>query len=175
MELDLNGGKFTWERRRGTEAWVRERLDRAFGSANWWYKFPLCNLKVVNTARSDHDPIVLDLLKVEISKKSFRFRFENIWLKEPGFVMEIKEVWKNISPVHLLPKLFEVSAYMARWGRVFFHKFREKIKEQKNIIDRLADMTDVTSVQEYIAAKENLNNLFWQEESYWRQRAKLFW
>lgn len=73
---------------------------------------------------------------------------------------EIKEVWKNISPVHLLPKLLEVSAYMARCGRVFFHKFREKIKEQKSIIDRLADMTNETSVQEYIAAKENLNNLF---------------
>lgn len=26
-ELDLKGGKFTWERGRGTEGWVRERLD----------------------------------------------------------------------------------------------------------------------------------------------------
>ena len=34
LELDLSGGRFTWERGRGTEAWVRERLDRAFASAS---------------------------------------------------------------------------------------------------------------------------------------------
>lgn len=112
---------------------------------------------------------------MEISRKKFRFRFENIWLREAGFIAEVKEVWNNIPCTHLLPKLMEVSAYMARWGRVFFHKFREKIKEKKTILERLADATDESSIQEYLAAKENLNDLLFQEETYWKQRAKLFW
>lgn len=29
-ELDLTGGKFTWEKCQGTNNWVREKLDRCF-------------------------------------------------------------------------------------------------------------------------------------------------
>ncbi|XP_074357954.1 uncharacterized protein LOC141697459 [Apium graveolens] len=172
---DLSGGKFIWEKSRGYEAWVPERLDMTFGSVSWWSKFLLCQLKVIHVVSSDHDPIFLDLLKVDVSRKNFRFQFENIWLKEPGFVAEVKEVWSNISPVHLIPKLMEVTAYMAKWGQVFFHKFKEKIKEQKSILDILMNMTDEASIKEYLTVKENLNNLFYQEEAYWKQRAKLFW
>lgn len=174
-ELDLSGGKFTWEKSRGKDTWVCERLDRAFASSSWWTKFPLCNLRVVNTSVSDHDPIMLDFLKVEISKRKFRFRFENIWLKEPNFVVEVIEVWKKLPSIHLLPKLIEVSSFMARWGRSFFHKFREKIKEHKNSIARLKDLTDDDSIKEYLAVKDSLNTLLFQEETYWKQRAKLFW
>lgn len=175
IELDLNGGNFTWEKSRGTSNWVRERLDRAFATQSWWSKFPLCHLKVVQVSRSDHDPIILELMKVDISRKSFRFRFENIWLKEPNFVTEVKEFWKSIPVAHLIPKLAEVSTYMARWGRTFFHKFREKIKVQKSIMESLGNRTDDDSVQGYLEAKEELNNLFYKEEVYWKQRAKLFW
>ena len=175
IELPLSGGNFTWEKSRGSDTWVRERLDRAFASNGWWSKFPLCHLKVVQTSRSDHDPIILEFLKVELSRKQFRFRFENIWLKEAGFIAEVKEVWSNIPCAHLLPKLLEVSAYMAKWGRVFFHKFREKVRELKGTLDRLVNATDVNDIKEYLAAKENLNNLLFQEETYWKQRAKMFW
>lgn len=76
---------------------------------------------------------------------------------------------------HLIPKLSEVSSYMARWGRNFFHKFKEKIKVQKQIMEDLVNLKDDESVQAYLAAKEELNSLFYHEEAYWKQRAKLFW
>lgn len=69
----------------------------------------------------------------------------------------------------------EVSAYMAKWGKVFFHKFREKIWDHKSTLDRLASATDEESIKEYIIEKVNLNKLLFQEDSYWKQRAKLFW
>ncbi|XP_074327496.1 uncharacterized protein LOC141665410 [Apium graveolens] len=56
-ELDLLGGLFTWEKSRGKDDWVRERLDRAFANMSWWARFPLCKLKVIVTPVSDHDPI----------------------------------------------------------------------------------------------------------------------
>lgn len=40
---------------------------------------------------------------------------------------------------------------------------------------RLKDMTDEESIQEYLKAKDQLNDLLFQEETYWKQRAKLFW
>lgn len=66
--------------------------------------------------------------------------------KGTEFIAEIKDYWKNIPVIHLIPKLFEVSSYMARMGRAFFHKFKEKIKEQKCILERLADKVDSNSI-----------------------------
>lgn len=66
-ELELCGGKFTWEKCRGKANWVKERLDRAFGTSSWFSKFPLCKLTVYHTTRSDHDPIQVELVSTTIS------------------------------------------------------------------------------------------------------------
>lgn len=174
-EIDLFGGKFTWERSQGSDASVREKLDRAFASTSWWLKFPLCHLKVLHTAASDHEPLLLDLLRVDIPMRTFRFRFENMWLREPSFIEEVSKTWRELPKSHLLPKLFVVSLFMARWGKSFFHKFREKLKNHKANISRLVDCTDETSIQLYLSERDKLNALLLQEEEYWKQRAKLHW
>lgn len=76
-ETDLEGGKFTWEKSRGKSNWVRERLDRAFETSDWWHKFPVGKLTVLYTVTSYHDPISLNLCNVTVSRKNFRFRFKN--------------------------------------------------------------------------------------------------
>lgn len=76
--------------------------------------------------------------------------------------------------MHLLPKLLEVSAYMAKWGRTFFHKFREKIIHHKAIIEALKDREDDDGIQLYFKEKEKLNDVLQHEELYWKQRAKPF-
>lgn len=114
VELDLNGGRYTWEKSRGTREWVRERLDRAFATSSWWHMFPLCKLSVGHTIISDHEPILLNLCSVLSSRKKFRFRFENTWLKEESFHAEVVEYWKKLSPIHFLPKLIEISAFMEK-------------------------------------------------------------
>lgn len=103
---------------------------------------------------SDH-PIVVDLLNTTILSKLFRFKFENIWLKEPYFHNEVSKFWSEIPPMHFLPKLLSVSSFMAKWGRNFFHKFREKIKKHNEIISSLVDYTDERNVILYLEAKEN--------------------
>lgn len=64
---------------------------------------------------------------------------------------------------------------MAKWGRVFFHKFRDKIKNQKNVIEGLKDREDDDGIQQYFEEKEKLNDILCHEELYWKQRAKTFW
>lgn len=56
-EIDLCGGKFTWERGRETNDWVREKLDRVFATRSWLNKHPLCKISVHHVTRSDHDQI----------------------------------------------------------------------------------------------------------------------
>lgn len=77
MELNLVGGNFTWKKRKGKPQWVRERLDRAFVIEGWWGRFPLCTLEVHHMKCSDYDHIQMKLIDTTVSRKQFRFRFEN--------------------------------------------------------------------------------------------------
>lgn len=120
IEIDLRGGSFTLEKGKGTDNWVRERLDRAFATSSWWHLYPLCNLVVHHIIYSDHDPINLELHSTTFSKKQFRFKFKNMWLREPNFRGEVKHYWDNLPRTHLLPKLISISSFMAKWGRNFF-------------------------------------------------------
>lgn len=114
LELDLLEGEYTWEKSKGTPNWVRERLDRAFSDEHWWRKFPLFKLSVSHTISSDHDPILLEHMHTNFSRKQFRFKFENAWLSEPRFSEEVVQYWRTIPSVNLLPKLMSVSTFMAR-------------------------------------------------------------
>lgn len=175
VELDLTGGNYTWEKSRGTTNWVREKLDRAFANNAWWNQFPLCKHSVSHTITSDHDPIKLELMCVGFSKRQFRFKIENTWLKEKEFHKDVASFWKDLPPTHLLPKLLSISSFMAKWGRTFFHKFRDKVKRQKEIINSLVDCVDDVSVKCYFEEKDKLHSLLLHEETYWKQRAKVFW
>lgn len=174
-ELDLTGGEYTWEKSKGSSNWVRERLDRAFANYDWWQKFPLCKLSVTHTIYSDHDPIIMELFDTSYSRKQFRFKFENVWLKEPGFQDEVAGYWQGISTTLLLPKLLSVSSFMAKWGRNFFHKFRDKVKKKKELLNILVDRTDEKGIRSYFNVQNQLDELLKQEEVYWQQRAKAFW
>lgn len=137
--------------------------------------FPLCKLYVTHTVTSDHDPLCLELCNTTFSRKHFRFRFENIWLKEPNFQAEVSSFWYNLPPSHILPKSLATSDFMANWGHKFFYKFRDKVKIQKKIIEGLNNRNDVAGIAEYFVEKEKLHELLCQEETYRKQRAKTFW
>ncbi|XP_074356664.1 uncharacterized protein LOC141696420 [Apium graveolens] len=93
----------------------------------------------------DHDTIFLDLINTSFSCKDFRFRFENTWLREASFRHEVTNFWLSLSATNIIPKLVSVSGFMARWGRNFFHKFREKIKKQKEVVAKLVDQDDANT------------------------------
>lgn len=64
---------------------------------------------------------------------------------------------------------------MARWGRCFFHKFREKVVKQKKVVDGLKLREDADGIQLYFIEKAKLEQIMILEESYWKQQAKTFW
>lgn len=66
-----------------------ERLDRVFGSVDWFERFPSHCLKALSSDCSDHSPLLLFLCSVQLAKR--RFRFENFWAKLPGFAEVVKE------------------------------------------------------------------------------------
>lgn len=175
VELDLLGGKFTWEKSRGSADWVRERIDRAFASSSWCQLYPLSKLTVYHTIYLDHDLIRVEFFNTEHLRKKFRFRFENTWLKEKEFHEEVSNYWQRLAPVHLLPKPLELSTFMEKWGRKFFNKFREKIKKEKETLSLYEACIDESQTKKYFEEEIKLEDLFVCEEAYRKQRAKTFW
>ncbi|KAJ9535902.1 hypothetical protein OSB04_un000943 [Centaurea solstitialis] len=51
-----------------------------------------------------------------------------------SFQSEVTNHWKSIASGHLLSRLISVSSFMSKWGRNFFHKFRDKIKKTKGSV-----------------------------------------
>lgn len=88
---------------------------------------------------------------------------------------KLTQFWSNLPAIHLLPKLISVSAFMAKWGRTFFHKFRDKLIKQKERIEAVKDRKDDDGIQLCFEEKDKLNDLLYHEELYWKQRAKTFW
>lgn len=119
-----------------------------------------------------HDSISLDLFNLSFLRKQFQFRFENTWLKEPNFHTEVSYFKKLLPTSHLLLKLVSVSSYMSKWGRNFIHKFKDKIKKQKLVLDELVNGDDIEGIKLSFEEKEKLNELLVYEETYWKQRAK---
>lgn len=105
---------------------------------------------------SDHDPINIDLLSMAISRKVFRFKFENTWLEEPTFCKEVSDFWLSLPSTHVILKLLSVTN--------FFHKFRDKLAAQKEVLKSLVDRTDDEGLKKYIATKQKLEDLLFHEE-----------
>ena len=82
MDIGMEGYEFTWERHRGTENWVEERLDWALASSSWITMFGRARVFNVPVHTSDHSAIFLDLMVFSRVLKKRRFCFENAWVKE---------------------------------------------------------------------------------------------
>jgi len=59
IDLGSSGNKFTWRNGCPGDAFVQERLDRAYGTVEWRELFPHSKVTHLHAAFSDHDPILL--------------------------------------------------------------------------------------------------------------------
>ena len=85
IDLPLKEGTFTWSNSR--EVASKARLDRFLFFADWEDKFPTVYQRRMSRLLSDHFLIVLE--GGSFHRGSRLFRFENMWLKDDGFVGKV--------------------------------------------------------------------------------------
>uniref|UniRef100_A0A803PW73 Reverse transcriptase n=1 Tax=Cannabis sativa TaxID=3483 RepID=A0A803PW73_CANSA len=173
-DMELLGYPFTWERGRGTGAWVEVRLDRALITHSWSSLFPDAKLTNLEVSSSNHCPLFLE----PVLKASFhtprRFRFENAWLSEPMCFQLVKDCWETQLQTSISGKISSCPEVLARWGKDITGDFKARIHQCKTTMAILKPKMDAASVQQYAEARNRLFEVLEQRETFWKQRAKQF-
>lgn len=113
-EIHLQNKIFTWRNERANPTLVR--LDRFFCNAAWDVDFGSHTLQALATALSDHS--LLLLANVDAPRRPRTFRFENFWIKMPGFHDTVVAAWSepkpHTEPMHRLTHKLQITAMRLR-------------------------------------------------------------
>jgi hypothetical protein len=103
-ELIMTRGRFTWSNNQ--EFSTLEKLGRILMTKEWEDLFPLAMIKKLPREVFDHNPLIL-LTGSQQPTKAIMFRFEVSWLKNPEFLLMLREFGTN--PVEPNPLLIKFS------------------------------------------------------------------
>ena len=175
IDLGVEGYQYTWERARGTDRWVEERLDKAFGSEAWMQCFTRAKVCTLESSYSDHLPIFLDPSPAQFITRNRHFRFENVWLREVDCSEVIRERWHS-NPRHSIQnKILAYGSALTEWGGHLGRNFHKRVMDCKNRMDSLQVRRDRKGVAEFTEARDRYNEFLHSHEVFWKQRAKSLW
>ena len=121
IELKLNGGSFTWSKRKGLKA-IFERLDHGLAIEGWFSLFPLSTEVHLSSTISDHVPFLIQLGNHSRLKRGFKssFRFENMWARDVACKELIMGCWTGRSNKNfkdLANSMRICSQSLAKWNK----------------------------------------------------------
>lgn len=76
LDISMEGYQFTWERARGSENWVEERLDRVLATESWIRRFKEAWVWCLEASTSDHLLIFMDPKPLIHTHRPRRFRLK---------------------------------------------------------------------------------------------------
>ncbi|XP_074360858.1 uncharacterized protein LOC141701117 [Apium graveolens] len=144
-DLGFTGDIFTWDRSRGTDKWVQERLDRGM------------------------------LHRKVFEKRRRRFKFENIWIGERECRDIVQECWRQDGERDLMEKIMSCSLKLEEWSGGLIREMKVQIGKYRKEMQHYRSTRDTFEIQKYDAARWQFMRLLEKQEIFWRQRAKQFW
>ena len=179
IDFPLQGGSFTWLNSR--EVSSKARLDRFLFSSDWEDRFPTVSQRWMSRLCSDHFPIVLK--GGSFQRGSMSFRFENVWLKDEGFVDRVRSWWDSYQ-VHGAPsfilanKLKLLENDLKKWNVEVFGHVEVRIKKLWNDLSDLENMEESRglSAEERVEIgriRDELKQATLLEEISWRQKSRV--
>jgi hypothetical protein len=164
MDLPLAGGASTWSNNR---SW--SRLNRFLVSPEWEFSYPRLMQKKLLRVCLDHASIIL--------LRGCSFKFENMWLKEEGFVDKVRNWWNSFSfmgsPSFILAKKLRVlKGEIKRWNSEVFGNVGARNKawaEELELLDRSEELRGLSEEEkERRLMASDLEASLLQEEISWR-------
>ncbi|MDV3199997.1 MAG: endonuclease/exonuclease/phosphatase family protein, partial [Candidatus Phytoplasma australasiaticum] len=175
FDLGYRGRQFTWERGRGSENWIEERLDRAFATVDWSNLFKHAAVSNLETHSSDHSAIFVNIVQPQNDLSQRRFMFEQAWMKDPECKEVIVKSWSDSRGLSVPCKLSNCAAELKKWGGDLGKKISRNIDRIKAQIAQASTVRDDEHNELISVLDTRLNELLHQQEIFWSQRAKQFW
>lgn len=178
LEPGSDGANFTWAKNG-----LLEKLDRILINESWASQFEATRVTNLPRIASDHGPILVRIKQSADRPKGRAFRFQNMWIRNEGFMEVVQNCWSR--PIEaggllgLQVKLARVKKTLKQWNREVFGNIHNNLKKtEEKIATAQSDFeTNPLSalrmvVNELIA---NYILLLKMEEDFWRQKASLRW
>lgn len=120
-EIHLQNRKFTWSNERANPTLCK--LDAFYSNYEWDLRFDTHILHALSSSLSDH--CLLLLADDSGPRRPRSFKFENFWVRLPGFGELVQHAWNeptpHTEPCHVLfHKLRHTGCVLAKWGRSRF-------------------------------------------------------
>jgi exonuclease III len=137
-EIHLQNRKYTWSNEQQDP--TMSKLDGFFCNEDWDLTFSKHILNALSSSLSDHCPLLL--ANDSGPKRPRTFRFENFWVKMPGFQDTVNEAW-NSESIHREPcqrlfhKLKKTGMSLRRWSKKLFSKAKVELHMALEVILRL--------------------------------------
>lgn len=156
--------------------WIRCRLDKAFGNAEWFRIFPRSYNHYLERLGSDHRPILTTVMG-NGAKHAGRFMFDKRWSKKPEMMELVRKGWNapqsnNTSSV--IERIASCRKVLAKWKRT-------EVSNSKKMIEKLwveleeEDKKIAPNMFRIVYLKLELAKLFQKEEEYWKLKNKNNW
>ncbi|KAL8145163.1 hypothetical protein AgCh_003389 [Apium graveolens] len=174
-DLGFWGDLFIWERSRGQQTWVQERLDRGMAMSSWIEIFPLVEVKVLEVTTSDHLPLLLQLHRKVYVQRGRRFKFENMWLEERECRSIVQTCWSEEGTRDLMEKISRCCMRLEECGGGLIHEIKIQMGIYGKEMQRYRSRTDTSGIQKYNNAHWQYMKLLEKQEIFGRQREKQFW
>jgi hypothetical protein len=98
-----------------------------------------------------------------------------MWLREEDVEEVVEEGWGRDSGVELLDRTTRCADKLKRWGRRKRMKFKQEVQDCSEELERLRGSHDLSDSRRYKEVQDVHARLLMQEETYWKQRAKMHW
>lgn len=138
IDIGFIGNIFTWRNKREGLGHIRQRLDRALANETWKLMFPNETLTHLPASNSDHNPILLTLLK-ENQNKPYPFKFLSAWTRDPTSKNVVKNAWSKQltgSFAFKFSKRIKITkSALRQWNKTHFKNCEVKIQEIMNEIE----------------------------------------
>ncbi|KAJ9188062.1 hypothetical protein P3X46_003457 [Hevea brasiliensis] len=168
LDLRRGGDRFTWEKGRGSEDWVRERLDRALVTYSWQNIFQDAYVETLVATNSDHSPLFLCLNTTLVVYHKKRFCFENSWSFEEECRGVVEEGWQKQVSIPIDVRIQHVCARLKDWVDKQRDRFKHRLKLCRTQMARYSNKRDLVSLELYRTACDAYNDLLLQQETFWR-------
>jgi hypothetical protein len=179
IELPIKGRAYTWSNMQMDPLMVQ--LDWFFTSHAWSIKFPNTVVHPLAKPTSDHVPCVISV--GTMIPKAKVFRFENHWIRLPGFLDKVQSIWDIQCPgdsAKSLSAKFKLLHKGLRQWSSSFSVLQSVINNCNEVILLLDGFEEHRSL--HVAewnfrniVKNKLQHLLLCKQDYWRKRCTARW